>query len=96
MGESADEAFANIRTVRIFAGEALAREGFTVAAADSRKAGLGFAKAKATLEGLNRGAIHVSLLALYALGGEPAAPPPSLPLLLGLGCCLMLLCAARR
>jgi ATP-binding cassette subfamily B (MDR/TAP) protein 8 len=76
MGESADEAFANIRTVRIFAGEALAREGFTVAAADSRKAGLGFAKAKATLEGLNRGAIHVSLLALYALGGEPAAPPP--------------------
>ena len=75
MGESADEAFANIRTVRIFAGEALAREGFTVAAADSRKAGLGFAKAKATLEGLNRGAIHVSLLALYALGGEPAAPP---------------------
>jgi ATP-binding cassette subfamily B (MDR/TAP) protein 8 len=69
MAQVADETFANIRTVRIFAGEGLERERFGGYAAAAAAAGLGFAGAKATLESLNRAAIHASLVALYALGG---------------------------
>lgn len=69
MNQVADETFGNIRTVRIFSGEALERERFGSFVSDSYRSGIGFAKAKAVLEGLNRGAIHLSLLALYALGG---------------------------
>ncbi len=35
----------------------------------SVESGISFSKAKALLEGVNRGAIHISLLALYGLGG---------------------------
>ena len=69
MAQVAGETFSNIRTVRIFAGEALERERFGAYVAESYASGIGFSRAKATLECLNRGAIHVSLLALYALGG---------------------------
>jgi ATP-binding cassette subfamily B (MDR/TAP) protein 10 len=69
MAQVADETFANIRTVRIFAGEGLERERFGGYADAAAAAGLGFAGAKATLESLNRAAIHASLVALYALGG---------------------------
>lgn len=70
MAEAADETFANIRTVRVFAGEGLERERFDRHVAEARQAGLGFSRAKALLESVNRGATHASLLALYALGGE--------------------------
>lgn len=69
MSEVADETFANIRSVRIYAGESLERERFCEQVMASRDAGIGFAKAKGTLEMLNRGSIHASLLALYAFGG---------------------------
>uniref|UniRef100_A0A1D2A990 ABC transporter B family member 28 n=2 Tax=Auxenochlorella protothecoides TaxID=3075 RepID=A0A1D2A990_AUXPR len=69
MAEAADETFANIRTVRVFAGEGLERERFDRHVAEARQAGLGFSRAKALLESVNRGATHASLLALYALGG---------------------------
>jgi ATP-binding cassette subfamily B (MDR/TAP) protein 8 len=69
MAQVADETFANIRTVRVFAGEALERERYGGYVAESFHSGLGFSRAKAMLECLNRGAIHASLLALYALGG---------------------------
>ncbi|KAJ9505384.1 hypothetical protein QJQ45_024133 [Haematococcus lacustris] len=52
-----------------FAGEALERERFQTHVAQSYKAGLEFASAKAWFEASNRGAIHASLLALYAWGG---------------------------
>lgn len=57
------------RTVRIFAGEALERERYGTYVADSYSSGIGFSRAKALLECVNRGAVHISLLALYALGG---------------------------
>ncbi|KAK9839647.1 hypothetical protein WJX81_003007 [Elliptochloris bilobata] len=65
----ASQAFAAITTVRSFAGEGLERERFGEYVAQSYQSGLGFARAKATLESLNRGAVHASLLALYGLGG---------------------------
>ena len=69
MAIAVDETVSQIRTVRVFAGESLERERFGGYVADSYEAGMGFARAKALLESLNRGAIHLSLLALYALGG---------------------------
>lgn len=69
MAIAVDETVSQIRTVRVFAGESLERERFGGYVADSYDAGMGFARAKALLESLNRGAIHFSLLALYALGG---------------------------
>ncbi|KAK9862820.1 hypothetical protein WJX84_000045 [Apatococcus fuscideae] len=69
MVDVADQAFSNIKTVRSFAGEALERERFGVYVSDSMASGIGFANAKANLESLNRFAVHLSLLALYGLGG---------------------------
>lgn len=65
-----DETVSQIRTVRIFAGESLERERFRGHVNEAYAAGVGFARAKALLEALNRGAIHLSLLALYGLGGQ--------------------------
>ncbi|KAK9823874.1 hypothetical protein WJX72_006089 [[Myrmecia] bisecta] len=65
----ADQAFSAITTVRSFAGEALERERFGMFVAQSYASGLGFARAKAVLESLNRLAVHASLLLLYGLGG---------------------------
>jgi ATP-binding cassette subfamily B (MDR/TAP) protein 8 len=69
MAGVAFQAFQNMRTVRSFAGEALERERFQVQVSDSYKAGRQFGAAKATFEAINRGAIHASLLMLYAWGG---------------------------
>jgi ATP-binding cassette, subfamily B (MDR/TAP), member 10 len=69
MAGCVDQAMTNVRTVRIYAGEALERERFGRYATDAFAAGQGFARAKAQLECLNRGAVHFSLLALYGLGG---------------------------
>jgi len=69
MAMAIDETVSQIRTVRIFAGEAMERERFGVHVASAFSTGIGFARAKALLECLNRGAIHLSLLALYGLGG---------------------------
>lgn len=69
MAIAIDEVVSQIRTVRVFAGESLERERFGAYVADSYLSGMGFARAKALLECLNRGAIHFSLLALYGLGG---------------------------
>lgn len=63
------QALENMRTVRSFAGEALERERFQVEVKQSYVAGLQFTEAKAWFEASNRGAIHASLLALYAWGG---------------------------
>lgn len=65
MAIAVDETVSQIRTVRVFAGESLERERFGGYVMDSFEAGMGFARAKALLESLNRGAIHFSLLALY-------------------------------
>ena len=65
MAIAVDETVSQIRTVRVFAGESLERERFGGYVMDSFEAGMGFARAKALLESLNRGAIHLSLLALY-------------------------------
>jgi len=65
MAIAVDETVSQIRTVRVFAGESLERERFGGYVMDSFEAGMGFARAKALLESLNRGAIHISLLALY-------------------------------
>ncbi|KAL3154551.1 hypothetical protein ABBQ32_014008 [Trebouxia sp. C0010 RCD-2024] len=65
----ANQAFAAIRTVRSFAGEALERERFGADVVASYHSGIGFAKAKANVESLNRTAVHCSLFALYGLGG---------------------------
>ena len=54
---------------RSFAGESLERERFGTFVEKSFQAGLGFGWAKANLESLNRSAVHLSLLALYGLGG---------------------------
>ncbi|EFN54275.1 hypothetical protein CHLNCDRAFT_31851 [Chlorella variabilis] len=70
LAEVASSSFANMRTVRIFAGEALEQQRFGQQVARSYASGLGFARAKAMLEGINRSATHLSLLALYALGGH--------------------------
>ena len=64
-----DETISQVRTVRVFAGESLERERFGSYVSDAYISGMGFARAKALLECLNRGAIHISLLALYGLGG---------------------------
>lgn len=64
-----NQTVANVRTVRIYAGEALERERLGHFSNIAFEAGMGFAKAKAMLESLNRGAIHVSLLSLYGYGG---------------------------
>ncbi|GLC41551.1 hypothetical protein PLESTB_000702900 [Pleodorina starrii] len=65
----AQQALDNMRVVRSFAGEALERERFQSQVGASYRAGLSFAAAKAWFESANRGAIHASLLALYAWGG---------------------------
>lgn len=65
----AQQALDNMRIVRSFAGEALERERFQAHVGASYRAGLSFASAKAWFESANRGAIHASLLALYAWGG---------------------------
>lgn len=70
LAEVASSSITNMRTVRIFAGEALEQQRFMQQVARSFAAGLGFARAKAMLESVNRGATHLSLLALYALGGH--------------------------
>lgn len=54
---------------RSFAGEALERERFRNHVGSSYIAGLTFGEAKSWFEATNRGAIHASLLALYAWGG---------------------------
>ncbi|KAI3435659.1 hypothetical protein D9Q98_001717 [Chlorella vulgaris] len=69
LAEVAASSFTNMRTVRIFAGEALEQQRFGQQVARSYASGVGFARAKAMLEGINRSATHLSLLALYALGG---------------------------
>jgi hypothetical protein len=51
------------------AGENLERERFVEHARASYNAGLQFAHAKAWIEAANRGAIHLSLVILYSLGG---------------------------
>jgi len=63
------QALENMRTVRSFAGEALERERFQSHVSQSYSAGVAFAGAKAWFEATNRGAIHLSLLALYGWGG---------------------------
>lgn len=102
LAEVASSSFSNMRTVRIFAGEALEQQRFGQQVARSYASGVGFARAKAMLEGgvggvpagwerqpqlcsvplqqptlpsrvcagINRSATHMSLLALYALGGH--------------------------
>lgn len=69
MAACVDETVSQVRTVRIFAGEALERERYASVVMDAFNSGMGFSRAKALLECLNRGAIHASLLALYAFGG---------------------------
>ncbi|KAL4535588.1 hypothetical protein Ndes2526A_g06409 [Nannochloris sp. 'desiccata'] len=69
MAACVDETVSQVRTVRIFAGEALERERYANVVMDAYHSGMGFSRAKALLECLNRGAIHASLLALYAFGG---------------------------
>eukprot|EP00877_Chromochloris_zofingiensis_P003375 jgi/Chrzof1/13038/Cz07g17170.t1 len=63
------QAFENMKTVRSFAGEALERERFQSQVAASYAAGRQFGNAKGSFEAINRGAIHASLLMLYAWGG---------------------------
>jgi ATP-binding cassette subfamily B (MDR/TAP) protein 10 len=69
MAACVDETVSQVRTVRIFAGEPLERERYASVVMDAYHSGMGFSRAKALLECLNRGAIHASLLALYAFGG---------------------------
>ncbi|KAG2498202.1 hypothetical protein HYH03_003955 [Edaphochlamys debaryana] len=69
MVDVAQQALDNMRIVRSFAGEALERERFQAHVGASYRAGLSFAGAKAWFETANRGAIHASLLCLYAWGG---------------------------
>jgi ATP-binding cassette, subfamily B (MDR/TAP), member 10 len=69
MAACVDETVSQVRTVRIFAGEALERERYASVVMDAYRSGMGFSRAKALLECLNRGAIHASLLALYGFGG---------------------------
>jgi ATP-binding cassette subfamily B (MDR/TAP) protein 8 len=69
MAQTIDETVSQVRTVRIFAGESLERERYASVVMDAYNSGMGFSRAKALLECLNRGAIHASLLALYAFGG---------------------------
>lgn len=64
-----NQSLENVRTVRIYAGEPLERERLGFFSKMAFEAGLGFARAKALLETYNRGAIHLSLLALYGYGG---------------------------
>lgn len=66
----ADQAIGNIRTVRSFGGEFAENTRFDSAAEESLETGLAFGRAKAKLEGSNRLAIHLSLLALFGLGGS--------------------------
>jgi len=63
------QALENMKTVRSFGGESLERERFQQHVASSYDAGVCFASAKSLFEASNRGAIHMSLLALYAWGG---------------------------
>lgn len=70
LAEVASSTFTNMRTVRVFGGEALETQRFQQQVARSYDAGLGFARAKAMLEGIQRSSTHLSLLALYALGGH--------------------------
>lgn len=69
MAMAIDETVSQVRTVRLFAGEAYERERFGLHVVEAFSTGLGFARAKALLECLNRGAVHLSLLFLYGLGG---------------------------
>ncbi|KAL4458228.1 hypothetical protein ABPG75_013093 [Micractinium tetrahymenae] len=70
LAEVASSTFTNMRTVRVFGGEALEAQRFRQQVARSYDTGLGFARAKAMLEGIQRSSTHLSLLALYALGGH--------------------------
>ena len=58
------------RTVRAYAAEYQERERFGCQVAAALTSGLRLGQARATLEGVNRGAVHASLLCLYAFGGE--------------------------
>ena len=69
MAQVAGSTFASIRTVRIFAGEGMQSASFAEQVAAAYRSGRGFAAAKGLAESLNRSSIHLSLLALYALGG---------------------------
>ncbi|GAB4821670.1 hypothetical protein N2152v2_008716 [Parachlorella kessleri] len=68
--QAAAESFAHIRTVRAYAGESQERERFACQVAAALASGLRLGQARATLEGVNRGAVHASLLCLYAFGGR--------------------------
>lgn len=65
----AEQAIGNIRTVRSFGGEVAETVRFDSAVEESLETGMTFGRAKARLEGSNRLAIHLSLLALFGLGG---------------------------
>lgn len=69
MAQVADEVFSNIRLVRVFAGEAVEQQRWAQQVAASFRSGMGFSKAKATMEWMNRSLVHCSMLCLYALGG---------------------------
>ncbi len=58
------------RTVRAYAGESQERERFACQVAAALASGLRLGQARAMLEVVNRGAVHASLLCLYAFGGE--------------------------
>lgn len=65
----AHQAFKNARTVRSYNGEAFERERFVGYVHEGFREDQRLGRAKALMEMLNRGCIHVSLLALYGLGG---------------------------
>ena len=79
LAEVASSSFANMRTVRIFAGEALEQQRFGQQVARSYASGLGFARAKAMLEGGARALLAwawqragVSVVSLPAISRQPA------------------------
>lgn len=69
MASVAEQSIGNIRTVKSFGGEEMETYRFDRGVQDSLANGLLFGRAKARLEGSNRLAIHLSLLALFGLGG---------------------------
>eukprot|EP01025_Chloroclados_australasicus_P043591 TRINITY_DN4675_c1_g1_i1.p1 TRINITY_DN4675_c1_g1~~TRINITY_DN4675_c1_g1_i1.p1 ORF type:complete len:694 (-),score=34.21 TRINITY_DN4675_c1_g1_i1:191-2272(-) len=70
MNEVASEVIANIKTVRSFGTEALERESFGEFSKQSLRSGVKLGRAKAMLEALTRGAIHLSIVILFAYGGR--------------------------
>ena len=66
----ADQAISHIRTVRSFGGENMELGRFDTTVKESLRHGLLFGRAKALVEGLNRGAVHISLLVLFWYGGH--------------------------